>query len=242
MDPLKVSNDLWLCENAVYLPKAQTLVISDLQVGQEQQMREAGSNILFEQTMQMMGLIETLIDQTKAKRLVIDGDLKHEFGRISYTERRDILRILSHFKARVEIIVVRGNHDKITQPLTDELGIPLIDAWSEDGFYAIHGHELPDETDPKYKAAHTIIIGHMHPAIRIDDGVRNERYKCFLIDKYKKKRLVVLPSFSTIVEGSDILKVQPNTPLLQGNSSLVYVLADEVRAFGKVSALRRILG
>jgi uncharacterized protein len=237
MDPLPVSDDLWLCENAVYLPQVQTLVVSDLQLG-----HEAGSNILYEQAMQMMGLIETLIAQTKAKRLVIDGDLKHEFGRISFQERRDILKILSKFRTEVEIIVVRGNHDKTTKPLTDQLNIPLIDAWADGGFYAIHGHELPDEEDPKFKEAHTIIIGHMHPAIRIDDGVRNERYKCFLIDKYKKKRLVVLPSFSTIVEGSDILKVQPNTPLLQGNSSLVYVLADEVRPFGKVSALRRILG
>jgi metallophosphoesterase superfamily enzyme len=81
-----------------------------------------------------------------------------------------------------------------------------------------------------------------NPAVRIDDGVRNERYKCFLIGRHQKVRLVVLPSFSTIVEGSDILKVASNSPFLQGNSSMVYVLADEVRPFGKVSDLRRILG
>jgi uncharacterized protein len=142
----------------------------------------------------------------------------------------------------VEIIVVRGNHDKMTKPLTDELGIPLIDCWTADGFFAVHGHELPDETVVEYEKAHTIIIGHTHPAITLQDGVRSERFKCFLLGKYKKKRLLVLPSFSTIVEGTDVLKVAPNSPLLQASSSMVYVLADEIRPFGKVSDLRRMLG
>ena len=242
MDPLQVSDDLVLVENAVFLPDVSTLVISDLQLGHEEQLRELGSNIVYEQAMQMIGLLEALIDQTKAQRLVINGDLKHEFGRISPQERRDILHLLRTFKDKVEIVVVRGNHDTLTEILTKEVGVPMHDVWHAGGFYAVHGHALPDEEDRAYQEAHTVIIGHVHPAIRLDDGVRNERYKCFLIGSYGKKRLVVLPSFTTIVEGSDILKVASNSPFLQGNSSHVYVLADEIRPFGKVADLRRVLG
>lgn len=36
MEPYVVSDDLWLVENAVFLPKSKTLVISDLQLGYEQ--------------------------------------------------------------------------------------------------------------------------------------------------------------------------------------------------------------
>jgi uncharacterized protein len=242
MQPFEVSEDLWLVENAVFLPKLRTLVVSDLQLGHEQQLRELGSNILYEQGLQMIGLLEALIDQTKAIRVIINGDLKHEFGRISPQERRDILRLLDNFKEKVELIVVRGNHDTLTEILTKEVGVQIANSWSADGFYAVHGHDLPDKKDPGYAQAHTVIIGHVHPAIRLDDGIRNERYKCFLIGRYEKKRLVVLPSFSTIVEGSDVLKVASNSPFLESDSSHVYVLADEIRPFGKVSDLRRILG
>jgi uncharacterized protein len=236
--PFVVSDDLWLCENAAYLPKQQALVISDLQLGHEQQLRDAGSNIFYEQAAQMLGLLKALLHQTGAKLLVINGDLKHEFGRISFQERRDIIGLLSKLQKEVEIIVVRGNHDKLTEPLTRELGIPLVDFWDAGGFYAIHGHEIVDLP----KNAHTVIIGHVHPAINVSDGLRNERFKCFLLGNYKKCQLLVLPSFSTIVEGSDILKVESNSPFLQGQSSSVYLLADEIRPFGKVGKLRRILG
>jgi uncharacterized protein len=242
MFPFKVSDDLVLVENAVFLPETRTLVISDLQLDHEQQLRALGSNIMYEQAMQMIGLLETLIDQTKAQRLVINGDLKHEFGRITSQERRDILELLENFKEKVEIIIVRGNHDTLTGVLAEEVGVPMTGSWALGGFYAVHGHELPDEQDTRYKEAHTIIIGHVHPAIRLDDGVRNERFKCFLVGKYKKKRLVVIPSFSTIVEGSDLLKVASNSPLLGGESSEVYIIADEIRPFGTISQLRKVLG
>jgi uncharacterized protein len=242
MEPFFAADDLTLVENAVYLPTEQALIISDLQLGHEQQLRDLGSNILFEQGLQMIGLLETLIDQTKAKTLIINGDLKHEFGRITPQERRDIIKLLTTFKEKIEIIVVRGNHDTLTEILTKEVGVQMVNEWYSGGFYAVHGHELPKETNKHFKECHTIVIGHVHPAIRLDDGVRNERYKCFLVGKYKGKRLIVLPSFSTIVEGSDILKVASNSPFLQGNSSHVFVLADEIRPFGKVSDLRRVLG
>jgi hypothetical protein len=241
VDPYKLSDDLWLCENAVFLPKAKTLVASDLQLGYEQQLRALGHNVHYEQLQRMLTLLESLIAQTGATRLVIDGDLKHEFGRISAQERRDIIQLLSRLKDRVEIIVVKGNHDTITKPLTDELGVRLVDSFGTDGFYCIHGHKEPDPKDPMFKAAHTIIIGHEHPAVTLHDGVRKERYKCFLVGSYKRKRLVVLPSLSTIVEGTDILKDGDFSPILRADSSNVYVIADAIRPFGRVSALRRLL-
>jgi uncharacterized protein len=148
MQPFPVSDDLWLCENAVFLPKEKTLIVSDLQLGYEQQLRDQGANIMYEQASQMLGLLEALIAQTGATRLVIDGDLKHEFGKINVQERRDIIRMLAYLKKQVEIIVVRGNHDKVTKPLTDELGLALVDSWTAGGFFAVHGHELVDVPKP----------------------------------------------------------------------------------------------
>lgn len=238
MDPFQLSPDVVLCDSALFLPASKTLVISDLQLGMENQLRDAGQNIWYEQAERMIRLVEQVLVQTGATRLVINGDLKHEFGRINEQERRDIFRILSLFKNRVEIILVRGNHDTLTSPLAKELGLSLVDFHAQEGFLMVHGHTLPDPT--LLSSSHTVIIGHMHPAIRLSDGVRSERYKCFLVGKYLQKRLIVLPSLSTVVEGSDVLSVAPNTPLLTSHSlesCEVYVLADEVRRFGTLKSL-----
>jgi len=241
MFPYKVSDHIVLCENAVYLPKAKTLVIGDLQLGMEQQLRDTGSTIFYEQAVQMLGLIETLLVQTGATNLVINGDLKHDFGKVLFQERNDITMLLSTLRKKIMITVVRGNHDTMTASVLQGLDVSLVDAWSSEGVLVLHGHKLPDETAGEFKNAELIVIGHVHPAITLSDGVRKERYKCFLLGKYKKKQLLVLPSFSTIVEGSDILQVASNSPLLQGDSSRVYVLADEIRPFGTIKQLRRVL-
>lgn len=237
MQPYKLSEDCWLIENAAYLPLQKTIVISDLQLGEEQQLRALGHNIMYEQAERMLGLIDGQIGRYGAKRLVIDGDLKHDFGRISGQERRDILGMLRKLKKKVEIEVIRGNHDTITKPLTDRLGLSLHGFLEQDGFLFVHGHELPPESD-----AHTIIIGHMHPAISLSDGIRAERYKVFLIGTYRKKRVLVLPSFSTLSYGVDVLRIEPNTPLFSKRDvekAEVYVIADEIRRFGTVNMLRR---
>ncbi len=238
MDPLIVDETLWLCENSVFLPFSKTLVIADLQLGYEQSLRKLGHNIIYEQAEKMLRLLEKLVIITKAERIVINGDLKHEFGRISGQERRDILHLIRKLERRVEVIVVKGNHDTITKPLTDELGVEFKKSWEDENFLCVHGHELPE------KIKKNIIIGHLHPAVTLHDGVRKERFKAFMIGKYRGKRLVVLPSFSTIVEGTDVLTSGSHSPLVDKktvDSSELYVIADEIRYFGKAQKLRKLL-
>lgn len=242
MNPYRLSQDCWLLENAIYIPSEKTLVIADLQLGAEQQLRALGHNVMYEQAEKMLRLLERLVAEHDVERLVINGDLKHEFGRISGQERRDILGMLRKLKRSVRVEVVRGNHDTITKPLTDRLGIELHEALSVGPFYCVHGHELP--AGEAFQRAETVIIGHMHPAIVLHDGVRKEKCKCFLVGAYGGKRLIVLPSFATLSEGADVLRVDPNTPLLDRNAMQdceLYAIADEIRRFGTVRELARTL-
>lgn len=241
MNHLVISDEVILYENAVFLVKSRALVISDLQLGYEQQLRAMGHNIMYEQAKQMLILLESLIKDSKAKMLVINGDLKHEFGKINAQERRDIVNILGKLKNRVKIIVVRGNHDTMTQVLVEELGVEFVESLELDEFYLVHGHKLPDRIPSRTSS---IIIGHAHPAVTINDGVRSERYKCFVIGKYLNKELIVLPSFSTIVEGTDILQKSSRifSPFMEDiNSAKVYVISDEIRSFGTVQQIRKVL-
>lgn len=49
-------------------------------------------------------------------------------------------------------------------------------------------------------------MGHLHPAVKISDNqkVRSEKYKCFLIGDYKKKKVIIVPSFFPLIEGTSL--------------------------------------
>ena len=72
--------------------------------------------------------------------------------------------------------------------------------------------------------------GHEHPAIGIQENARTERFKCFLVGTFKRKKLIVLPSFNLVVEGTDVLKQKKISPFLQGNIKNFdcYIIADKV--------------
>ena len=49
-----------------------------------------------------------------------------------------------------------------------------------------------------------LVFGHLHPAIILYDNYKSEKYKCFLIGKWKGRNIVVVPSFSSISLGFNL--------------------------------------
>ena len=91
------------------------------------------------------------------------------------------------------------------------------------------------------KSVKTIIIGHEHPAINLTSGARVEKYKCFLLGKFEKKNLIVMPSCNLLIEGTDVLSGNFLSPYLI-NSNIetfeVFVTLNEIYSFGKIKTLR----
>ena len=88
-------------------------------------------------------------------------------------------------------------------------------------------------------------MGHMHPAISIRKHAKEEKYKCFLVGKWKGKAIVILPSFFPLVEGSDVSMEDANLAR-EFNFKLsgfdVYVPAGiEVLDFGKLKDVGRLV-
>jgi len=85
------------------------------------------------------------------------------------------------------------------------------------------------------KSIKNIIIGHEHPSIVLQSGVRSEKYKCFLKGKYKKKILIVMPSSNTLIEGSDVLREKFMSPYLRDISKFeIFAIGDKIYDFGTV--------
>jgi len=244
MLPLVIDDALHLIGVGAYLPASRTLIVADLQLGQEGQLRAAGHGILDRDAEAMRVLLLDMLEATQAKTVVINGDLKHAFGRILPQEREDIHRIVGALQMKANVILVKGNHDTLTKPIAEELGLTLVDSWTDGDTLVLHGHKAPED-DPAFKNAKTVIIGHLHPAVTLSDGVRAERVKCFLLGAHQKKRLVILPSCTTLAAGADVLRITPKGPFFDQktlDASTIY-LTDErgVQLAGLVRRVRAAL-
>ena len=140
----------------------------------------------------------------KVDKVILLGDVKHSFGKILHQEWSDVLKLFEYLKQKCKrIVITKGNHDSILAPIVKKIeNVTLVNycVWKNYGF--LHGNKKYEEI-LNNKEIESIIIGHVHPAIEISDGTKREKYKCFLIGRVKQKEMIVVPSFFSLVEGSD---------------------------------------
>ena len=217
-----------------------TLVIADVHIGYEEALNKQGilvPRLQFEEMAKRISSILKSLKSRKIKKIVINGDLKHEFGTISEQEWRNTLKFIDLLaKHCKEIILIKGNHDTILGPIAKKRNVKVVDYFEAGNILVIHGNKI-SQNIKKYE---TIIIGHEHPAISLKEGPRIERFKCFLKGKYKGKNLIVQPSFNTMIEGTDVFRDKILSPFLQQNLDNfdVYVVEDKAYEFGKLKGLR----
>lgn len=170
------------------------LVVADLHLGIERDFIEKGVYI----PTQTESIIKRLIKLSKySKNMIILGDVKHKVPGISVQELAEIpyffKKISKHFK---KIITIKGNHDANLEKLMDA-GILKEFSYRNVGF--MHGHALPSKEILKNKI---LIIGHIHPRFNFRDSIGVfHSLPCFLIGKYKKTKIIVMPAFNELVGG-----------------------------------------
>jgi len=210
----------------------QILCIADIHVGYEFALQQAGIRIPL-QTKKLAEKILDLVRKTKAKSLIILGDVKH--GVLS-SSRRELLEckfLLEELSSSVTVKIVKGNHDVNLERvipgnvvLHDSKGVLI-----SDNVALLHGHAWPRAELLK---ADQIIIGHNHPVIefKTSTGIRwtkpvwmevqVERGKLALYAMKKAGRgdlasfngsvsVMVMPAFNPLLGG---LPVNLNTELL----------------------------
>ncbi|HHE36590.1 MAG TPA: metallophosphoesterase [Candidatus Woesearchaeota archaeon] len=224
----------------LYFEKQGVLVIADTHIGYEEALNKQGVLIPRLQFQEVMSNLERVFKKVKPKLIVMLGDIKHEFGTISKQEWRDTLGLLDYLVGKASVVLVKGNHDNILGPIARRKDLEVKDYFVVDDTLFCHGHKVFDDEIKGFKRIKTIIIGHEHPAISIRDGVRVEKYKCFLLGKYKDKNLVVMPSFNFVVEGTDVLQERLLSPFITSVSDFeVFVIGDKAYKFGRLSLLSR---
>lgn len=232
---------------ALYFRKLDLVAISDLQLGEEMYLaEEKGIFVPQIQLKEEKDLIRKICKKVKARKILINGDFKHEFGEASKQEWREVIEFLNILKEKFkEIIIVRGNHDNYLINIVKKMGFEIYDPfYEESGYLFTHGHkeiEIP-------KDIHTIIIGHEEPSILIKRGFDKVKFKVILFGKAKDgKNFICLPAFSYLSSGTDINLIEEEeilSPILKNRVNLeeleVIALDEEVGEIylGKVKNLK----
>ncbi len=209
------------------------LIIGDLQLGYEQVAQRRGTLIPRFQLADILERLGKIFHAVQAKTLIINGDVKHEFGRILEQEWREVLQFFDFCLRHVQdIIIVKGNHDLVIDPIAEKRNIQVVDFYRIDDLLIFHGHKLLKETAP------IMIMGHEHPAVSFREKP-GDNFKCFLVGPWKKSTLLVMPSFNPLTDGSDVTKERFLSPYLKKgiDELLVYVVEDKVYPFGTVKDL-----
>ena len=112
-----------------------TLVISDIHIGYEEALNKRGILIPRFQFKDIIKGFDKLFDELKGRkigRIIINGDLKHEFSRISETEWRHTLRLLDYLlkkkPASLKLCTLTDKPSRRQVPVTiDYLGFTVPD-------------------------------------------------------------------------------------------------------------------
>ena len=223
-----------------------TLIISDVHIGYEEALNKQGILVPRLQFDDMMKRMESIFDYLKSgnkkiERIIVNGDLKHEFGTISEQEWRETLKFLDMLLLKAKkVILIKGNHDTILGPIAQKRNVEVVDYYKTGDTYFCHGHKIPLDAD--FRAAKTVVIGHEHPAITIGDGTRRELFKCFAKGWWKKKTLIAMPSFNTLTTGTDLLRDSALSPFMKEIKSRkeleIFVVGNETYYFGRLNEIR----
>lgn len=188
---------LLLPERALFWPRRATLVITDPHFGKDAAFRAGGVPVPDGATAANLARLDAALARTGATRLLCLGDLLH--ARTGRTPA--VLAALEAWRGRhhlLEIVLVRGNHDRYAGDPPASLAVECVDEpWCEPPFAWRH---VPGEESGAYA-----LCGHLHPAVRLaGHGGQSLTLPCF----YFGQTYGVLPAFGAFT-GTALIHPRP---------------------------------
>ena len=221
----------------------KNLIMSDLHLGYSSEInsmtkRDEKSQITYDLT--------DILDDKEVDRVIINGDIFHEFGKPS----ENALQIFDSLLTRVDIAdckitLIKGNHDKNVDKYVSPHTMREDYSFDRNGskITVVHGHKRWSD----YSESDILVLGHLHPVVKIN-GVQ---WPTYLQGKIENTNFLILPSFSKYQDGitiSERVKLDIDFPFIKTESfrSLApYVYdseEDEVREFPVLNKCSQYFG
>ena len=198
-------------EPLLFIKNKKILIVADLHIGIESQLREHGL-ITFSQAQNMIKHLHSICKKYNPKEIILLGDIKHNIPSTTIQERRDVKNFLELIKKYGTIHIVPGNHDGFIKKLSPkEIIIHPSDGLKFENIGFLHGHRWPSEEIMQCKQ---IITAHTHPTIMFTDRQGYKTYEScwikgwFLKDKLNEKypnsthsEILIMPAFNPLCGG-----------------------------------------
>ena len=126
---MKLLKNIEAIDLALYID--EHLILSDFHIGYEEALNKQGILLPRFQFKEIIQRLEAIFERLKNKpieKIIINGDLKHEFGTISEQEWRHTLKLIDFLgKHCSEIVLIRGNHDTILGPIAEKRKVKVLE-------------------------------------------------------------------------------------------------------------------
>ena len=175
---------LLLPQKAIYWQQEKALIAADVHFGKVGHFRKAGIAIPRSMEQQDLSMLSDLIYEHQPEKIYFLGDLFHSDMNTDW----DWFVLWRSQFPKIQIILIKGNHDIISDKHYTDLGIMLHQELAVGPFLMLH-HPL---TDPETKAEGYVLCGHIHPGISlVGRGRQSITLPCFAFSKNQ----AILPSF-----------------------------------------------
>jgi putative SbcD/Mre11-related phosphoesterase len=238
-------------EPALLFKEKKLLVIADLHIGIERELREKGLQVPSQTNVMEQRLISILKKNT-IRDIILLGDIKHNIPSSTIQERNDVNRFLNTIQTYGTLHVLPGNHDgNIDRLLPSTIKLHPSDGFVFEEIGFIHGHRKPNK---EVMQCEQVVIGHTHPTVMITDRLGYRMFEqCWLrsiplsdklLEKYPMSRtlqILIMPAFNPLCGGIAVNRdplLGPFKSLIDIENAEVYLL--DGSSLGKVKDFKDI--
>src|ERR1700744_2925999 len=176
---------LLLPQKAIYWKQEKALIAADVHLGKVGHFRKAGIAVPRDMEQTDLAELSDLIYEYKPAKLIFLGDLFHSDMNADW----EWFRLWRQQNKKLEIILIRGNHDIIHDKYYHELNVTLHDELLIQPFLMLH-HPLSEEKLQQTESY--AFCGHIHPGVSLRGrGRQSLTIPCFSFGE----RQAILPSF-----------------------------------------------
>ena len=210
-----------LPERAVWWPAGGTLFVADVHLGKAASYRALGQPVPAGTTQHNLARLEALVAAHAPQRLVVLGDFLHAAS----ARTPSVLAALDAWRqrhARLDAVLVRGNHDDRAGDPPAHLGIAVVDEpWLLGPFACCH--------HPRTHPSHFVLAGHDHPVCRLQGPGRDAlRLPCFASTPHG----ATLPAFGAFTGGHAVTPA-PGLALHAIGGDRVWAVPSEAQAMAR---------
>ncbi len=212
---MRIAGENWTlhADRALYWPRQQALLVTDVHFGKGSVLRRAGIVVPTGQTSADLARLDALIAHYQPQRLFVLGDLVHGAAPLD-APWIGLVNAWRQRHAGIAMTLIAGNHDRHFD--ARELGFDVVaNTLRIDDIVLRHA---PGIVDGCY-----VLAGHVHPGVFLHDGWRRHRLPAFRFGTH----CGLLPAFGALTglhetppePGERIVAVTPAGLVPIGNST-----------------------